>query len=104
VVAAHILGQLREGETRRRPQQDVADLVDEFWSLQNGQRTSDESEVVVEPSSDLEMEFTAIAEALAPARQEVGSSEYGRFLALHYSLLQNSRMTLPRLREDQVHS
>jgi hypothetical protein len=48
---------------------------------------------VVEPSSDLEMEFTAIAEALAPARQEVGSSEYGRFLALHYSLLQNSRMT-----------
>jgi hypothetical protein len=67
VVAAHILGQLREGEmNRRRPQHDVADLVDEFWSLQNGQRTSDESEVVVEPSSDLEMEFTAIAEALLP--------------------------------------
>ena len=78
---------------RQRPQQDVADLVDEFWSLQNGQSTSDESDVSIEPSSDLEMEFTAIAEALAPARQEVGSAEYGRFLALHYSSLQNSRMT-----------
>ena len=78
---------------RQRPQQEVADLVDEFWSLQNDRRASEESDAAVEPSSDLEMELTAVAEALAPGRQNLGSTEYGRFLALHYSLLQNSRMT-----------
>jgi integrase len=78
---------------RQRPQQDVADLVDEFWSLQNDRRSSEESDAAVEPSSDLEMELTAVAEALAPGRKNLGSTEYGRFLALHYSLLQNSRMT-----------
>ena len=39
------------------------------------------------------MELAAVAEALAPGPQNLGSTEYGRFLALHYSLLQNSRMT-----------
>ena len=78
---------------QRPRQQNIADLVDEFGGLQSEPRSSEENVIPVEPSSDLEMEFTAVAEALAPGRQNLGSTEYGRFLALHYSLLQNSRMT-----------
>ena len=76
---------------RRKPQKSSPDLVDDLWSPQSEHGSSEElnDELV----SNSEMEFAAVAEALAPGRHKLQSTEYGRFLAVHYALLQNSRMT-----------
>src|SRR4051794_11504636 len=79
--------------SRRQPRKIGVDLSDESWSIQNEPRPSEEDRLNAEPFIDSEVEFAAVAEALAPGREKLQSMEYGRFLALHYSLLQNSRIT-----------
>ena len=79
---------------RQRPQPNAAELADEFWSLQQDVRSSEYQQIAEEQLSEsAEIEITAVVEALSPARQKLGSTEYGKFLALYYSLMQNSRMT-----------
>jgi site-specific recombinase XerC len=76
---------------RQRPHQpNAAELVDKFWILQTDARSPETEEPL---SVSAEIEFAAMAEALSPDRHKLGSAEYGRFLALYYSLMQNSRMT-----------
>ena len=82
---------------RERPQQSRnANLVDEFWNLQNQEAYVDANEFPDGPLSDpAEIELTVNTEALSRGRQQLGTTEYGRFLALYYSLKQNSRVTFP---------
>lgn len=76
---------------RLQSQKRGADLVDDFWSPQVLQNSPES--VRDEPVLGSEMELIAIAEALKTGTEKFQSMEYSRFLALHYALLQNSRMT-----------
>jgi site-specific recombinase XerC len=80
-------GEMKQEE---RSQYNRAELVDEFWSLQNHPQAEAHAESL-DPSE--EVEAAAISDALSRDPQKMNSAEYGRFLATYYSLLQNSRMT-----------
>lgn len=74
-------------------QRDISELVDEALNLQPHESLFGENNGGVNRPTDVEIESIAVAEAIALRRQDLESSDYGRLLALHYSLLQNARMT-----------
>ncbi len=80
---------------RERPQSHRdANLVDEFWNLQNQESNVDVNEFPDGPLSDpVEIELAVSTEAFSRARQQLGSTEFGRFLARYYALKWNSRET-----------
>jgi site-specific recombinase XerC len=83
-----------EMNRQRAQQQSGPDLVDEFWNLQNHKQPPEMNEFADGPlGAPAEIELAVITEALSRARQQLGSTEFGRFLALNYSLMQNSRIT-----------
>jgi integrase len=78
----------------RSKQHRGADLVDEFWKLQNHDDFPETNELPTTPLGDpSEVEQSVIAEGLSRGQVQVGSTEYGRFLSMYYSLIQNSRVT-----------
>ena len=76
-----------------RQEQNLPNPIGEFWSVQTSPCSLGEIDLAVVEASNLDIESAAIAELAALRRRNLGSSEYGRFLSLHYSLLQNCRMT-----------
>jgi hypothetical protein len=77
---------------RKRPQQD---RNDEFWNPQD-QESHDVNEFFPDGSlSDpAEIELAVSTAAYSRARQQLGSMEFGRFLARYYTLKWSSRETL----------
>lgn len=72
----------------RSKQQSGADLVDQFWKLQNHEdfpEANDSTAALL--ANPTEIEQSVVGEELSRGREQVGSTEYGRFLAMYYSLI-----------------
>jgi hypothetical protein len=80
---------------KRSQQHNNATLVDEFWNLQNQESDADVNEFF--PDGHLndpeEIELAVSTAAYSRARQQLGSTEFGRFLARYYTLKWSSRET-----------
>ena len=80
-------------DRRRRQMQTIAEL-DDSWASAAVSSSTPQTELGHElPLDSADPASVSIENAFPVDLEKLGSTEYGRFLALYYSLMQNSRMT-----------
>lgn len=81
-------------DRRRRQMQTTAELVYESWAPEASPSSSLQNDLGHQlPADSVDLHSTSIEEPFPVDLEKIGSTEYGRSLALYYSLMQNSRMT-----------
>jgi site-specific recombinase XerC len=81
-------------DRRRRQMQTTAELLDDSWAPAAPPSSSRQNDLGHElPPDSVHPHSTSFEEPFPVELEKISSTEYGRSLALYYSLMQNSRMT-----------